>query len=124
MGDRLRAVRGATTVEKNEKEAILDASAELLQALTEKNGLTVGDLAAVIFTVTPDLTAAFPAEAARVRLGWHAVPLLCVQEAAVQGALPFCVRVLLLAEFPAERQPAPVYLRQAISLRPDWAEKE
>ena len=83
----------------------------------------MGDLAAVIFTVTPDLTAAFPAEAERVRLGWHAVPLLCVQEAAVQGALPFCVRVLLLAEFPAERQPAPVYLRQAISYGPTGRKK-
>ena len=83
----------------------------------------MGDLAAVIFTVTPDLTAAFPAEAARVRLGWHAVPLYVFRRQQCKGTA-FCVRVLLLAEFPAERQPAPVYLRQAISLWPDWAEKE
>ncbi|MDW8102953.1 MAG: chorismate mutase, partial [Anaerolineae bacterium] len=74
-----RGIRGATTVDTNSPEAILSATRELLQALVAANGLDPADLAGAIFTVTSDLNAAFPAQAAR-ELGWTYVPLLCAQE--------------------------------------------
>lgn len=118
-----RGVRGATTVDVNSPEAILSATRELLQELTAANGLDPADLAGAIFTVTPDLNAAFPAQAAR-ELGWTYVPLLCAQEIDVPGALPGCVRVLLL--WNTEKPPSEivhVYLRKARNLRPDLAEQ-
>ena len=116
-----RGVRGATTVEADEREAILAATRELLQAMAQANGIQPEDLAAILFTCTPDLTAAFPAEAAR-GLGWTQVPLLDAQEVPVPGALPRCIRVLML--WNTERTQAEVrhvYLRGARSLRPDLA---
>ncbi|MCL6432006.1 MAG: chorismate mutase [Anaerolineae bacterium] len=114
-----RGVRGATTVERNDADAILEATRELLVALIEANGLAPEDVASAIFSVTPDLTAAYPARAAR-DLGWSQVPLLDVQEAAVSGGLPRCVRVLLHwnTDKPAS-EIVHVYLRGARALRPD-----
>jgi chorismate mutase len=114
-----RGVRGATTVECNDADAILEATRELLQALIEANGLAPEDVASAIFSVTPDLTAAYPARAAR-DLGWSQVPLLDVQEAAVMGGLPRCVRVLVHwnTDKPAS-EIVHVYLRGARALRPD-----
>jgi chorismate mutase len=114
-----RGVRGATTVEANEPEAILRATRELLVALTEANGLEPADLASAIFSVTPDLDAAFPAAAAR-QLGWDQVALLDVQEIPVPGSVPRCIRVLLHwnTARPA-REIVHVYLREARTLRPD-----
>lgn len=114
-----RGVRGATTVERNDADAILEATRELLLALIEANRLAPEDVASAIFSVTPDLTAAYPARAAR-DLGWAQVPLLDVQEAAVSGGLPRCVRVLLHwnTDKPAS-EIVHVYLRGARALRPD-----
>ncbi len=114
-----RGVRGATTVERNDADAILEATRELLLALIEANGLAPEDVASAIFSVTPDLTAAYPARAAR-DLGWSQVPLLDVQQAAVTGGLPRCVRVLLHwnTDKPAS-EIVHVYLHGARVLRPD-----
>ncbi len=116
-----RGVRGATTVERNDADAILEATRELLLAMIEANGLAPEDVASAIFSVTPDLTAAYPARAAR-DLGWSQVPLLDVQEATVTGGLPRCVRVLLHwnTDKPAS-EIVHVYLRGARALRPDLA---
>jgi chorismate mutase len=117
-----RGIRGAITVESNSPEAILSATRELLQALVSANGLDPADLAGAIFTVTPDLNAAFPAQAAR-ELGWTCVPLLCAQEINVPDALPRCIRVLLW--WNTEKLPSEVvhvYLREARNLRPDLTE--
>ena len=114
-----RGIRGATTVEANTAEAILDATGELLAAMAEANGLAAEDIASVVFTVTADLDAAFPAQAAR-QLGWHQVPLLDALEIPVPGSLPRCVRVLL--HWNTSRSQAEirhVYLRGAAGLRPD-----
>lgn len=116
-----RGVRGATTAEQNKREAILAATRELLLAMVQANDIRPEDLAAVFFTCTPDLTAAFPAEAAR-SLGWTHVPLLDAQEIPVPGALPRCIRVLML--WNTDRPPEAIrhlYLRRAASLRPDLA---
>ena len=114
-----RGVRGATTVDADSAAEILAATRELLTRLIEANRFLPEDIAGTIFTVTPDLTAAFPAKAAR-ELGWQHVPLLDAQEIPVPGSLPRCVRVLIL--WNTERLQTEihhVYLRGAASLRPD-----
>jgi chorismate mutase len=115
------ALRGATTVARDEAPLVRDATAELLTELLARNGLTPDDLVSAIFTVTPDLASEFPARAARA-LGWHDVPLLCAQEIAVPHALPRCIRVLLHAVSHRPRRSVQhVYLRRAAELRPDLA---
>jgi chorismate mutase len=114
-----RGIRGATTVEANTAEAILAATGVLLARMMEANGLAAEDLASAFFTVTPDLDAAFPAQAAR-QLGWQQVPLLDALEIPVPGSLPRCVRVLL--HWNTDRSQADVrhvYLHGAAGLRPD-----
>jgi chorismate mutase len=115
-----RGLRGATTVEENTAEAILTATRELLERIVEANDLKAEEVASVIFTTTPDLTAAFPAKAAR-EMGWHDLALLDTQEISVPGSLERCIRVLI--HWNTERSAAEirhVYLRGAQTLRPDW----
>lgn len=115
----IRGIRGATTVAANIEEEILTATRELLQQMVADNDAEPDELAAILFTATPDLTAAFPAEAAR-QLDWTAVPLLSAAEINVPDALPRCIRVLML--WNSTRTPEQVqhvYLRDAASLRPD-----
>jgi len=115
---RLRALRGAITVERNDADAILDATEELLRAVIERNALEVEDLVSCIFTTTDDLNAEFPAVAAR-RIGLSAVPLLGAREMQRPGALERVIRVLVHCYAPEERQAQHVYLRDATSLRQD-----
>src|SRR5918994_214687 len=84
---RVRALRGATTVPNNDARAIVDATRELLEELFARNEVEREDLVSLIFTTTPDLTANFPAAAAR-EMGLSDVPLLCASEIAVDGAVP------------------------------------
>ncbi len=116
----VRGIRGATVVRKDEPEAILAATRELLEAILRANpGLEPADLASAWFTVTADLCSVHPAKAAR-QMGWEAVPLMCAQEIPVPGSLPRCIRVLL--HWNTERSQAQiqhVYLGEAMSLRPD-----
>jgi chorismate mutase len=112
----LRALRGATTVEANEADAILSATQELLWEVIERNGLTPDHLVSCIFTCTADLDAEFPAVAAR-EIGLSAVPLLCAREIDVPGALPRVIRVMVHCY--ADGPPHHVYLRDAVSLRRD-----
>ena len=117
----VRAIRGATTVPADETDAIRDAVLELLHAVRRENLFAASEVISAIFTVTPDLTAAFPAETAR-RAGWAHVPLLCVQEIAVPGGMPRCLRVLVHVERDwGGVPPRHVYLRDAAMLRPDLA---
>jgi chorismate mutase len=115
----VRGIRGATTVELNRREAILDATCALLQEMVSTNQVAADDLACAYFTVTDDLDAAFPAEAAR-QLGWLHVPLLNGCEIPVPGSLRRCIRVLLW--WNTDLPPAAVrhvYQGEARSLRPD-----
>jgi chorismate mutase len=115
----IRGIRGATTCEANTEEAILSATVELLQQMAEANGVESDEIAAILFTATPDLTAAFPAEAAR-RLSWTLVPLMSATEVAVPRAVPRCIRVLMLWNTSrSQEQVVHVYLRGAAALRPD-----
>ena len=114
-----RGVRGATTVEHNEREDILTATRQLLALLIRSNEIEPADIASAIFTTTPDIDAEFPALAAR-QLGWLEVPLICSHEMTVPGSLPLCIRVLIhwnTAKTQAEIEH--VYVREAKRLRPD-----
>lgn len=118
----MRGIRGATTIEKDEREQVSAAVGELLEAILAANpDLRSADIASAIFTVTDDITSAFPAAAAR-NVGWEDVPMLCTREIPVPGSLPLCVRVLLHWNTEKTSQEIRhVYLRNAKVLRPDWA---
>jgi chorismate mutase len=115
---RLRALRGAITVDDNDPEAIMSATEELVGAVIERNGIAAGDMVSCIFTCTGDLDAEFPAVAAR-RLGLSAVPLLCAREIDVPGAMPRVIRLLLHCYADDGDEPQHVYLRDAVALRKD-----
>ena len=115
---RLRALRGAITVEENSAEAILEGTAELLRAVIERNELETDDLISCIFTTTEDLDAEFPAVAAR-QIGLSAVPLLGAREMSRPGALPRVIRVLVHCYADPDRPAQHVYLRDAVQLRLD-----
>jgi chorismate mutase len=116
----VRGIRGATSAATDTREEILEATRELLGEMLRANGIDqFDDIASILFTTTTDLTATFPAEAAR-ELGMNFVPLLCASEIDVPGRLPRCVRVLIHVntEKPA-REISHTYLREAKALRPD-----
>jgi chorismate mutase len=115
----LRGIRGATTVAEDTQAAILEATEELIRDIVAANGLASEDVASALFTVTPDLHAEFPAAAAR-RMGWTLVPLLNFTEIGVPGRLARCIRVLIhVNTTKAQAEMVHVYLREAVSLRPD-----
>ncbi|MEU6710979.1 chorismate mutase [Nonomuraea purpurea] len=118
----VRAIRGAIQVDANDRGAIIEATTELVSAIMERNDLTTDDVISVLFTATPDLTAEFPALAAR-KLGFHEVPLICCSEIDVPGALPRVVRLMAHVETDRPRAEIQhVYLRGAVALRQDIAQ--
>lgn len=118
---KVRGIRGATTVDIDQADDILQATTELLQLMIKRNRLEVDDLAAVVFTVTSDIQAVYPAQAAR-EMGWTQVALLGAAEMNVPEGLPHCIRVLMLVntELPTHEL-VHVYLRKAAQLRNDLA---
>ncbi|GAA2580664.1 chorismate mutase [Actinomadura fulvescens] len=118
----VRAIRGATQVDADVRDQILEATTELVTEVMARNELTTDDVISVIFTATPDLTAEFPALAAR-KLGFHDVPLLCASEIAVPHALPRVIRLMAHVEVDRPRSDVQhVYLRGATALRLDIAQ--
>jgi chorismate mutase len=116
---RCRGIRGATTVDENVPDAILEATTELLTELVQANSLDVEDIASAFFSTTTDLDAEFPAVAAN-RMGWTDVALLCGHEMQVPGSLQRCLRVLLHVNTEkSQHEMVHVYLRGATVLRPD-----
>lgn len=114
-----RGVRGATTVEADDRELVLKATRELLALMIRLNGIRTDDVASAIFTTTPDVVSVFPATAAR-QLGWLDVPLMCAHEMSVPGSLSLCIRILLHWNTDKSQQAIQhVYLREARTLRPD-----
>ena len=112
-----RGIRGATTADANTQEAIYEATTELVQELIDANGLVEDSLAAVFFTLTPDLNTAFAATAAR-RLAWPNAPLMDINQVVVKGSLPRCIRILILVNTDKEpKDLAYIYLKGAGSLR-------
>src|ERR1700712_4508081 len=115
---RLFALRGATSVDRNDAQDILDATTSLMRAIMERNELRPEHVVSCIFTATNDLNAEFPAVAARAG-GFEAVPLLCAREIAVPRSLPRVIRVLIHYYAEEGSQPQHVYLGEAKELRTD-----
>ncbi|WP_435171211.1 chorismate mutase [Paenibacillus glycanilyticus] len=116
----VRGIRGAITVDVNEKEPILQATLELLQEVVKQNDIVPDDIASVFITVTQDLDATFPAIAIRQMSGWDLVPLMCALEVPVKGSLELCVRFMIhLNTDKTQAEINHVYLGGARVLRPD-----
>lgn len=120
---RCRGIRGATTTAANTREEILSATRDLLERIVARNEIEADDIASVVFTVSDDLDAEYPALGAR-QLGWTDVALLCAREIPVVGqSVERCIRVLMLVNTPrTAAEIRHVYLREAVSLRPTRAD--
>lgn len=119
MTSRVRGLRGATTIAADTSDEVIQATAELLKEMMERNGVVRDDLVSIIFTATPDITSEFPAAAAR-SIGISDIPLLCACEIDVKGAIPRVIRILM--HIYSERGLSDlrhVYLRDAQPLRTD-----
>lgn len=118
---KLWAVRGGITISQDSAAEVVQATRELLEKLLAINRIDPNDIVSILFTVTPDITSEFPAVAAR-EIGLVEVPLMCAREIPKPGALPLCIRVMLHFYTSLKRsQIQPVYLRDAVKLRPDLA---
>jgi chorismate mutase len=117
---KVRAIRGATTASTNTYKAIQEAVTELVREVQQQNQIVPDNIVSATFTTTKDLDAVFPAAIARQYFGWEQVPLLDVQHMHVEGALPFCIRLLIHINLPIDCAPVNhIYLREAVSLRED-----
>ncbi len=116
----MRGIRGATTVDRDHPDEVITATREVLRSIQAANeGLAPESIASILFTVTSDLTSAFPARAAR-ELGWDQVPLMCALEIPVSGSLPRCIRVLIhWNTTKPQTEIHHIYLNAAQTLRPD-----
>lgn len=115
----VRGIRGATTVNIDTAEEVLQATRDLLEHICSENDLRIEDIASALFTVTADVRSVFPAAAAR-SIGWDKVPLLCFQEIEVPDALPRCIRVMVLVNTDKSQEEIKhIYLKEAQSLRAD-----
>jgi len=118
----IRAIRGATQVDANDRMAILEGTAELVTEVMGRNRLSTDDVISVIFSATADLNAEFPALAART-IGFQDVPLLCCSEIGVPGSMQRVVRLMMYVESALKRTEIQhVYLRGAAALRLDIAQ--
>ena len=120
LATKVRGIKGATTTKGTSARDVLDATEELLSKLIQVNNIEQDDVASVQFSTSPDLVAEFPAVAARERLGWNDVPLMCNHEMARPEALTRCIRILILWNTSkVQSEIIHVYLHDAAKLRPD-----
>ena len=118
----MRAIRGATQLDSDDRDHLLVSVEELIREIFSQNAVDTDALVSMILTATPDLHSEFPALAAR-QLGIGDVPLLCAQEIDVVGAMPRVIRVMLHIESDVPRSEIRhVYLRGAAALRRDLAQ--
>jgi chorismate mutase len=116
----IRGIRGATTIKDNNRQEILTATEQLLRDMITENHIEAADVAQVVFSVTDDIDAAFPAAAARQIDGWTFVPVMSMREIPVPGSLPMCIRILMTVNTTAKQEEINhVYQNGAIVLRPD-----
>ena len=112
-----KGIRGAITVAENTSSSIKEATLELLSEMIEQNNISVENISHVIFTLTNDLNAEFPAKFARIDMGWTDVAMMCFHELDVPNALPMCLRVLIVLNCETDFVPQFVYLKDASKLR-------
>lgn len=115
-----RGIRGAITVENNALEDVKSSTIELLKAIVDKNAIKIDEISHVIFSITKDLDAAFPAKFARDELGWTQVPMMCFNEADIENAIEKCIRVLVVINtVKTQDEISHIYLKDAKKLRSD-----
>ncbi len=112
-----KGIRGAITVDCNTSDSIRKSVLELLSELVERNNIKKDNISHVIFTLTPDLNADFPAKFARIDFGWDDVAMMCYHELDVPNSLPMCLRVLIVLNCDKDFKPEFVYLKDAANLR-------
>ncbi len=118
---RVRAIRGATQLEEDTREHMLERVAEMVTDVMSANDLTVDQFISIVFTATSDLRSEFPAYAARL-LGFDDVPLICARELEIEGSMPRVVRMMAHVEtHMARSEVTHVYLHGAAGLRRDLA---
>lgn len=116
----IRGMRGAITVQGNNETEVVEATELLLRKMIEENAIEADSVASVFISVTEDLTAAFPAKAMRLIEGWTFVPVMCMREIPVPSSISKCIRVMMHVNTNISQQEIKhVYLKEAISLRPD-----
>lgn len=116
----MRGFRGATTVKQNNESEIMLETRKLVLKMVEKNKIEPSHISHVLFSLTEDLNAGFPAKVAREIPGWSHVPVMCMQEVNVPNSLPKCIRIMLVAQTKLKQKEVKhVFLNEAIKLRPD-----
>lgn len=116
----IRGVRGAITVKEDNEAELVSATEKLIRQMIEENQITADQVASILFTVTDDLKATFPAKAVRLIDGWRYVPVMCMQEIPVPDSLKKCIRVMMHVNTnTAQEDIMHVYLEGAEVLRPD-----
>lgn len=120
----IRGVRGATTIEKDEAQLIWQQTADLCVEMAKVNNIQPEDIASITISTTPDIHSAFPARSVRLMDHWQFVPIMCMHEMNVEGALPLCIRVLMHVNTDvAQKDIQHIYLNEAVQLRPDLVRK-
>ncbi|AST92248.1 chorismate mutase [Sutcliffiella cohnii] len=116
----IRGIRGATTINSNTENEIVEKTLQLVEKMIQQNEIKSEHVAQVIISVTDEITAAFPAKALRLLNGWEYVPVMCTREVPVPGSLPFCIRVMMTVNTKtAQKEINHIYLYEAKKLRPD-----
>lgn len=116
----IRGIRGAITIEQDSPENVWSETEKLVLEVARVNNVVPEDIASVTISTTPDITSAFPARAVRLMKDWQFVPIMCMHEMDVPGALPLCIRVLLHVNTTTpQHEINHVYLNDAVKLRPD-----
>ena len=116
----IRGIRGAITIESDTAEYVWNETAKLVLQVAQANDVQPEDIASITISTTPDITSAFPARSVRLMEGWQFVPIMCMHEMNVPGALPLCIRVLLHVNTTKQQQEIQhIYLNDAVKLRPD-----
>jgi len=116
----VRGLRGATTVENDEEQAVLEATQAMVEEMAKENHVLPGDIISVLISTTTDIKSTFPAKAVRSIDGWMYVPVMCTHEMDVPGAMPLCIRALMHVntDIP-QRSVKHIYQKNAVKLRPD-----
>jgi chorismate mutase len=120
MGNLIKAIRMATTVEEDSVEEIRQEVCDALKTLMTENKLEPSNLVSVFFTLTIDIKSLNPATVARENLGWNQVPMICAHEAFIEKGMQKCIRALLLVSLEEERPVHHIYCKRAKILREDW----
>lgn len=120
----IRGVRGATTVTENSAIEMMDKTKALVEEMVQVNNIAVSSISHILFSVTNDLNAGFPAKVVREMSGWSHVPVMCMKEVDVPNSLPMCIRVMMVINTSKSQEEIQhIFQNDAVKLRPDLINK-